>query len=162
MHDSQVFDELLDQSTDEDGNKRAVYADSAYRSKELGGQAFDRALRVYDLARGDFGQLELHRQRFGEQLRVAVRDAGAAAGAGPDSDDAQGLQAAQRVARDDARRAGRHAFAPLAIAVEHQMHGHAGARALVALIAPSIKMIFLVKDITFVDRDRGRRFSVEG
>ena len=34
VHDSQVFDELLDQSTDEDGQKRAAYADSAYRSKE--------------------------------------------------------------------------------------------------------------------------------
>ena len=34
VHDSQVFEELLDQSTDDTGNKRAVYADSAYRSKE--------------------------------------------------------------------------------------------------------------------------------
>lgn len=34
VHDSQVFDELLDQSTDEEGKKRAAYADSAYRSKE--------------------------------------------------------------------------------------------------------------------------------
>ena len=34
VHDSQVFDELLDQGKDENGNKRAVYADSAYRSKE--------------------------------------------------------------------------------------------------------------------------------
>jgi IS5 family transposase len=34
VHDSQVFDELLDQSTDEDGQKRAAYADSAYRSQE--------------------------------------------------------------------------------------------------------------------------------
>ena len=34
VHDSQVFDELLDQTLDENGNKRAVYADSAYRSKE--------------------------------------------------------------------------------------------------------------------------------
>jgi IS5 family transposase len=33
VHDSQVFDELLDHTTDEDGNKRAVYADSAYRSE---------------------------------------------------------------------------------------------------------------------------------
>lgn len=33
VHDSQVFDELLDHTQDEDGNKRAVYADSAYRSK---------------------------------------------------------------------------------------------------------------------------------
>ncbi len=34
VHDSQVFDELLDQGKDENGNKRAVFADSAYRSKE--------------------------------------------------------------------------------------------------------------------------------
>jgi IS5 family transposase len=34
VHDSQVFDELLDHTQDEDGNKRAVYADSAYRSKD--------------------------------------------------------------------------------------------------------------------------------
>jgi IS5 family transposase len=34
VHDSQVFDELLDQTQEEDGGKRAVYADSAYRSKE--------------------------------------------------------------------------------------------------------------------------------
>ena len=34
VHDSQVFDDLLDQEADEDNNKRAVYADSAYRSKE--------------------------------------------------------------------------------------------------------------------------------
>lgn len=32
-HDSQVFDELLDKNEDADGNKRALYADSAYRSK---------------------------------------------------------------------------------------------------------------------------------
>ena len=34
VHDSQVFDELLDQSTDDEGKKRAAYADSAYRSKD--------------------------------------------------------------------------------------------------------------------------------
>ena len=34
VHDSQVFDELLDQSSDDEGKKRAAYADSAYRSKE--------------------------------------------------------------------------------------------------------------------------------
>ena len=34
MHDSQVFDELLDHTPDENGDKRPVYADSAYRSKE--------------------------------------------------------------------------------------------------------------------------------
>ena len=34
VHDSRVFEELLDQSTDVHGNKRTVYADSAYRSQE--------------------------------------------------------------------------------------------------------------------------------
>src|ERR1035437_8274064 len=33
-HDSQVFEELLDQTIDAQGEKRAVYADSAYRSKD--------------------------------------------------------------------------------------------------------------------------------
>ena len=34
VHDSQVFEARLDQSEDENGNKRAVYAHSAYRSQE--------------------------------------------------------------------------------------------------------------------------------
>jgi transposase, IS5 family len=34
VHDSQVFEELLDKSEDAQGKKRAAYADSAYRSKE--------------------------------------------------------------------------------------------------------------------------------
>lgn len=34
VHDSQVFDELLDQTADENNQKRPVYADSAYRSQE--------------------------------------------------------------------------------------------------------------------------------
>ena len=34
VHDSQVFETLLDQREDKAGNKRAVYADSAYRSQE--------------------------------------------------------------------------------------------------------------------------------
>ncbi len=34
VHDSQVFEELLDQTIDTDGKKRPIYGDSAYRSKE--------------------------------------------------------------------------------------------------------------------------------
>ena len=34
VHDSQVFDELLAHTLDQNGDKRPVYADSAYRSKE--------------------------------------------------------------------------------------------------------------------------------
>ncbi len=33
VHDSQVFDVLLDQHTHEDDRKRPIYTDSAYRSK---------------------------------------------------------------------------------------------------------------------------------
>ena len=46
---------------------------------ELGGEAFDGALRVHDLAGDDAGEIELHRQRLGEQPRIAARDARAAA-----------------------------------------------------------------------------------
>jgi len=34
VYDSQVFDKLLDQGEAPDGHKRAVYADSAYRSQD--------------------------------------------------------------------------------------------------------------------------------
>ena len=34
VHDSQVFEAILDHTENEEGNKRAVYADSAYRSAE--------------------------------------------------------------------------------------------------------------------------------
>jgi len=34
VHDSQVFEELLDQTIDTESKKRPIYADSAYRSKE--------------------------------------------------------------------------------------------------------------------------------
>ena len=45
VHDSQVFEELLDQSIALDGKKRPIYADSAYRSKDqeesLAGNGFE-------------------------------------------------------------------------------------------------------------------------
>jgi len=45
VHDSQVFEELLDQTTDPEGKKRPVYADSAYRSQDqeerLAGNGFE-------------------------------------------------------------------------------------------------------------------------
>ena len=47
------------------------------------------------------GEIELHRQCFGEQAGVALRDARAAAGADLDLDDALRVERAQRVARDD-------------------------------------------------------------
>jgi len=45
VHDSQVFEELLDPTIDPEGKKRPIYADSAYRSKDqeesLAGNAFE-------------------------------------------------------------------------------------------------------------------------
>jgi transposase, IS5 family len=45
VHDSQVFEELLDQTIDPKDKKRPIYADSAYRSKDqeesLAGNGFD-------------------------------------------------------------------------------------------------------------------------
>ena len=71
---------------------------------EFGGEAFDGALRVHDLGGADAGEVELHGERLGEQPRVAARDPRAAPLAHLDLDDAQRLERAQRVARDDARR----------------------------------------------------------
>jgi IS5 family transposase len=45
VHDSQAFEELLDQTIDPGGKKRPIYADSAYRSKDqeesLAGNGFE-------------------------------------------------------------------------------------------------------------------------
>jgi hypothetical protein len=60
------------------------------------------ALGVHDLGGGDAGEVELHRQRLGEQTRIALCDAGAAALAHADLDDAERFKRAQRVARHDA------------------------------------------------------------
>ena len=46
VHDSQVIDELLDHTEDADGNKRAVYADSAYRSKATEDGIFQASCRL--------------------------------------------------------------------------------------------------------------------
>ena len=70
--------------------------------RELGGERLDRALRIEHLAGADAGELQLDGQRLGEQPRIALGDAGAAAAPHPDLGDAERLQGAQRVARDDA------------------------------------------------------------
>jgi transposase, IS5 family len=44
VHDSMVFDDVLDQTAQEDGSKRAVYADSAYRSQEREAQLASAAI----------------------------------------------------------------------------------------------------------------------
>src|SRR6185295_19520684 len=78
---------------------------SSVAGSELRGEAFDRALRGHDLLAVDIGELELHRQRLREELRIAARDARAAAGAARDVDDPQAFERAQRVARRHAAHA---------------------------------------------------------
>ena len=70
---------------------------------KLGGEAFDGALRVHDLGGADAGEVELHRERLGEQPRIAARHPRAAALAHPDLGDAERLQAC---AAHRARRSG--------------------------------------------------------
>ncbi len=72
--------------------------------RELGAERFDGALRVHDLGGAHAGEVELHGERLGEQPRIAVGDARAAALAHADFDDAERFQRAQRVARHDAAR----------------------------------------------------------
>ena len=69
--------------------------------RKLGGEAFDGALRVHDLGRADAGQIELHRERLGEQARIAARHPRAAALAHLDLGDAERFERAQRIARHD-------------------------------------------------------------
>jgi hypothetical protein len=71
---------------------------------EFGAQCFDGALRVHDLGRGDAGEIELHGERFGEQARVALRDAGAATFTHADFDDPERFERAQGVTGHDAAR----------------------------------------------------------
>src|SRR3954469_5576813 len=78
-----------------------VFAAGAARGK-LGGEALHAVLRGKDPLGADAGQLELDGKRFGEMLRVAARDARAAADAAPDVHHSHGLQRAQGVARGHA------------------------------------------------------------
>ena len=69
---------------------------------ELGAERLDRALGIEDFADAHADEIELNGQSLGEQARVAARHARAAALAHADIGDAERLQSAQRVARDDA------------------------------------------------------------
>ncbi len=69
---------------------------------KLGTERFDRPLGIHDFANTDADEIELHRQRLGEQPRIAMRHARPAALAHADVGNAERLQRAQRVAGDDA------------------------------------------------------------
>src|SRR5262245_49184659 len=72
---------------------------------ELSGAALDGVLRIHDLADRHAGEIELYRERLGEQAGIALGDTRTAAGADLDLDPALSFQRSQRVARDDAAHA---------------------------------------------------------
>lgn len=73
VHDSQVFDELLDQTTDEDGHKRAVYADSAYRSEAREERLAANNLPSRICEKGKRGQPLTDTQKAAKRLKSTVR-----------------------------------------------------------------------------------------
>ena len=73
VHDSQVFDELLDHTTDEDGNKRAVYADSAYRSEAQEQRLAEAEIASQICAKGTRGKPLTEEQKQANRTKSKVR-----------------------------------------------------------------------------------------
>ena len=73
VHDSQVFDELLDQATDADGHKRPVYADSAYRSKEQEQRLANAEIASQVCEKGTRGKPLSEAQKISNRTKSKVR-----------------------------------------------------------------------------------------
>ena len=73
VHDSQVFEVLLDQTSTEDGNKRAVYADSAYRSREHEAKLAADNLPSQICEKGTRGHPLTDAQRTSNRVKSTVR-----------------------------------------------------------------------------------------
>lgn len=73
VHDSQVFDELLDQTTDVNGNKRAVYADSAYRSEAQEQRLVDADIESQVCEKGTRGKPLTEEQKQSNRTKSKVR-----------------------------------------------------------------------------------------
>jgi len=73
VHDSQVFDELLDQTLDKDGNKRAVYADSAYRSEAQEQRLVDTQMDSHICEKGTRGKPLTDAQKESNRIKSKVR-----------------------------------------------------------------------------------------
>jgi transposase, IS5 family len=76
VHDSQVFDELLDHQLTQNGEKRPIYADSAYRSQEREGELAKHGMRSEICEKGSRNhpltdaQKESNRQKSKVRARV--------------------------------------------------------------------------------------------
>ena len=73
VHDSQVFDELLDQGEAPDGNKRAVYADSAYRSQDQEQRLADAQIDSQVCEKGTRGKPLTEEQKQANRTKSKVR-----------------------------------------------------------------------------------------
>ena len=73
VHDSQVFDELLDQTIDAEGNKRAVYADSAYRSEAQEQRLADADIESRICEKGTRGKPLTEAQKLSNRTKSKVR-----------------------------------------------------------------------------------------
>jgi IS5 family transposase len=73
VHDSQVFDELLDQTIDAEGNKRAVYADSAYRSEAQEQRLADAEIESQVCEKGTRGKPLTEAQKLSNRTKSKVR-----------------------------------------------------------------------------------------
>jgi IS5 family transposase len=73
VHDSQVFDELLDQTIDKDGNKRSAYADSAYRSEAQEQRLADTRIDSQICEKGARGKPLTEAQKQANRTKSKVR-----------------------------------------------------------------------------------------
>jgi IS5 family transposase len=73
IHDSQVFDGLLDHAADADGNKRAVYADSAYRSEAQEQRLADAEITSQICEKGTRGKPLTEGQKQSNRTKSKVR-----------------------------------------------------------------------------------------
>jgi IS5 family transposase len=73
VHDSQVFDELLDQTVGLDGDKRAVYADSAYRSQAQEQRLADVEIESQVCEKGTRGKPLTEEQKQSNRTKSKVR-----------------------------------------------------------------------------------------
>ena len=73
VHDSQVFDELLDQAADANGHKRAIYADSAYRSEAQEQRLADAEIESQVCEKGTRGKPLTEEQKQSNRTKSKVR-----------------------------------------------------------------------------------------
>ena len=73
VHDSQIFDELLDKTVGLDGDKRAVYADSAYRSQAQEQRLADVEIESQVCEKGTRGKPLTEEQKQSNRTKSKVR-----------------------------------------------------------------------------------------